>query len=72
MTGSLPDIELRGIDGDEALKALELEEGETITHDEETNRKLLRKIGNFQSVLMLIIRLAYNAPSLYCIRSTIS
>jgi hypothetical protein len=33
------------IDGDEALKALELEEGETIVIDEDTNRRLLRKIG---------------------------
>jgi len=34
-----------GIDGDEALKALEMEGGEVIVIDEETNRKLLRKIG---------------------------
>jgi len=34
-----------GIDGDEALKALELEEGETIIIDHEINRKLVRKIG---------------------------
>lgn len=34
-----------GIDGDEALKALELEEGETIVIDDEMNRKLIRKIG---------------------------
>jgi hypothetical protein len=39
-----------GIDGDEALKALEMEEGETIVIDEETNRRLLRKIGNFDSL----------------------
>jgi hypothetical protein len=34
-----------GIDGDEALKALESEQGETIVIDEDTNRRLLRKIG---------------------------
>lgn len=34
-----------GIDGDEALKALEMEEGEVIVIDEETNRRLVRKIG---------------------------
>jgi hypothetical protein len=38
-------LQRAGIDGDEALKALELEEGEVIVLDEETNRRLLRKIG---------------------------
>lgn len=44
-----------GIDGDEALKALELEEGEVITIDEETNRRLLRKIDWHVMPLLCII-----------------
>ena len=43
-------LERAGIDGDEALKALELEDGETITLDEKTNRTLLRKIGTTQLI----------------------
>ena len=33
------------IEGDEALKAVEMEDGETIVIDEENDRRLLRKIG---------------------------
>jgi hypothetical protein len=44
-----------GIDGDEALKALELEEGEVITIDEETNRRLLRKIDWHVMPLLCVI-----------------
>ena len=43
-------LERTGIDGDEALEAFELEDGETITLDEKTNRKLLRKIGTTRLV----------------------
>jgi len=39
-------LQRAGFYGDEALKALELEKGETIVIDAETNRKLVRKIGN--------------------------
>jgi len=44
-----------GIDGDEALKALELEQGEVITIDDETNRRLLRKIDWHVMPLLCII-----------------
>jgi hypothetical protein len=33
------------IDGDEALKAVEMEDGETIVIDEKNDGRLLRKIG---------------------------
>ena len=61
-----------GIDGDEALKALELEEGETIVIDDDTNRKLLRKIGFRWRRQKLIVRLAYYATSLHYIRTAVS
>ena len=61
-----------GIDGDEALKALELEEGETIVIDDEMNRKLIRKIGISDWSHHLTNRLAYHAPTLYYLWATIS
>lgn len=49
-----------GIDGDEALKALELEHGEVITIDEETNRRLVRKIDwHIMPLLCIIYGLQY-------------
>ena len=61
-----------GMDGDEALKALEMEEGETIVIDDELNRKLIRKIGISSLRCYLICRLAYNAVALYYIWAAIS
>lgn len=61
-----------GMDGDEALKALEMEEGETIVIDDEMNRKLIRKIGISSRRSHLTYRLAYNALALYYLRTAIS
>jgi hypothetical protein len=61
-----------GIDGDEALKALELDEGETIVIDDEMNRKLIGRIGISSLSYHLTSRLAYYALTLYYIRVAIS
>jgi hypothetical protein len=65
-------LQKAGIDGDEALKALDMEEGEVIVIDEETNRKLMRKIGIPDKISVTNRRSPYYAFTVYNLRTAIS